>query len=121
MTEPMRFSLKRKEEPVIIEAEDGSEKTWTLRELSGEERNKFLNQMKSRMKVGVDGGAIVKNFDGFHSALLVLSLVDDAGEPVGKDVIEAMPSTMQGKLFKKAQKLSGLDNAPDDEDAEKND
>jgi hypothetical protein len=115
----MKLSLERTEVEVELEGKDGEVKRWLLRELDGSERNRYLNKMKDRVKVNKDGkGVGIKSFDGFQSALLTISLFDEHGENVTKDVIEGLPSKTQHQLFKKAQEISGLS---DEEDASKND
>jgi len=115
MADELRLKLERKEMPVILEGPNGEEK-FTLRELSGAERNKYLNKMTNRVKMTKDGKAAgIKSFDGFQADLLKLSLFDEGDEPVSVDVIEELPSSTQQKLFDEAQKLSGLDSEPDNE------
>ena|GEM_PF-5081293 len=114
--ELIRLKLKCKEVDVILDGPDGEEKKYTLKELSGADRNKYLNKMSSRVKIGKDGKAMgIKNFDGFQADLLRISLFDENGEAVSVEEIEALPSSTQQELFEKAQQLSGLDNEPDSE------
>lgn len=119
LDEIIRLSLKRKKVRIILE-DDGEEKSWTLRELDGTERNKFLNKMASRVKIGAGGKAVgIKSFDGFQADLLKMCLFDENGEAINIEDIEALPSSTQQELFKKAQQLCGLDK--DEEKDEKND
>jgi len=121
----MRLSLRRQEVTVIL-VDGQQERRWKLRELNGTERNQYLDKMSSRFKIGKDGKAVgIKNFDGFQADLLRASLLDEKGEPVSAEVIEALPSSTQQELFKRAQRLSGLDTEAqeskgEDEDEEKN-
>lgn len=109
--EELRVSLRRKEVPVVLEDDEGGvEKKWTLRELDGTERNKYLNKMTSRVKISRDGKAVgIKSFDGFQADLLKVSLFDENDEPISVEEIEGLPSSTQQTLFEKAQELSGLD------------
>lgn len=106
----VRISLNRKTVDVIIE-DDGTEKRYQLRELNGRERNKYLNQMSGRVKMGPTGKVVgIKSFDGFQSDLLVRCLFDENNEKVTADFVEDLPASAQAELFEKAQELSGLDN-----------
>jgi hypothetical protein len=107
--EVLTLSLQRVEVDVVLTGSDGVEHKWLLRELSGSERNKYLNRMTSRVKVGAGGSTTIKSFDGFQSDLLHLCLLDGDGERVSKEIIEDLPSSTQLAIFNKAQKISGLD------------
>lgn len=112
----LRLSADLQEIPVVLTSKKNGEMKWRMVELDGEQRNKYLNQMSSRVKVGVDGKTVgIKSFDGFQSDLLVRCLIDEKGDHVEKEVIEALPASTQQELFRQAQKLSGLDNKKDDE------
>ena len=116
MADELRLKLEREEVNIILENKEGEEKRYTLKELTGKERNKYLNKMSNRVKIGQDGKAMgIKNFDGFQSDLLKLSLFDESGEHVSEEDIEEFPSSTQQKLFEKAQKLSGLDTTTENE------
>ena len=107
--ETIRLSLVRKEVSLILEDGEG-EKTWTLRELDGTQRNKYLNKMTSRVKMGAGGKAVgIKSFDGFQADLLKMCLFDENEEAVSIEDIEALPSSTQQEIFKKAQQLCGLE------------
>ena len=113
--EILRLKLVRKETPVILEGEDGEEKKFTLKELNGAERNKYLNKMKHRVKMGADGKtATITDFNGFQADLLYVSLFDENNEAVPVAEIENLPSSTQQALFEKSQNLSALD-VPDTE------
>ena len=117
--EVLKLELEKKEIDVILTS-DGVDKKFTLKELSGRDRNKYLNKMTNRVKIDGKGKALgIKTFDGFQSDLLQVSLFDESGEAVTVDEIEEMPSSTQLKLFEAAQKLSGLDN-DEEADSEKN-
>jgi len=113
--ETLELSLVRTEIDVVLTDKDGEKKKWLLRELSGAERNRYLNKMTGRVKVGSGGATSIKSFDGFQSDLLHLCLIDEEGERVTKEVIEELPSSTQQTLFEKAQEISGLDSKEDDE------
>lgn len=103
-------------------------KNWTLVELTGRTRNKYLAKVTGRATpVGKSGKIVIKNFDGFQTDLLELCLRNKAVDendtpiPITRDEIEALPASTQQTLFEKAQEISGLNNTPDEDDEEKND
>lgn len=107
----LELELDRDEQPVRLRSKKGGAKNWTLKELSGRERNRYLNKMKDRVKIGKNGKAMgIKNFDGYQSDLLLSSLYDEADKSVSLDMIEALPAKTQQALFDRAKEISGLDN-----------
>lgn len=107
--EILRLKAELEEVDVILVDKDDDEKEYVLRELSGKERNRYMNKMKSRVSTDKNGNVKISTFDGMQSDLLCKSLYDkETGELVSKDEIEDMPSNTQQKLFDKAQELSGL-------------
>ena len=108
----MKLTLKLKEVEVTLEDQEGNEKIYFLRELSGKARDEYLTSMTGRMKYDLKGNPIgLKNFDGLQSCLLKRSLYDESGNLVDEKTIQTFPSTAQNALFKKAQELSALDEA----------
>lgn len=104
--EPLVFTLERKTQPVEIDGEQ-----YVLRELNGQERDKYLNGLGARL-VTVGDNQSIKNFDGLQASLLNLSLKKCAGDelqPVLVSTIQNWPASVQKALFDVAQKLSGLD------------
>ena len=116
----MTLSLERAEVDVVLKGSDNEEHKWLLRELSGSERNRYLNKMTGRVKVGANGATTIKSFDGFQYDLLHLCLRDEEGATIDKETIEGLPSSTQQALFLRAQKISGLD-TEEKEDDEGND
>lgn len=107
--EPIRLSLKRKTQPIILENPDtGEDEKYLLRELTGKLRDDYINMINARM------GANDKLRDtrGIQAALIAMSLfkVDAAGEehPVTRPDVEKFPSTTQNELHRLSQKLSAL-------------
>lgn len=116
----IRLSLEKKEATVIMTKADGEEVEYTLVELTGRERNKYLNKMTSRVQMKNGKAAGIKTFDGFQADLLKLCLLGPEKTLLTEEEIEALPSSAQMALFEKAQELSGLDNEEDEVEA-KND
>jgi len=110
-----RYSLKLKTIEIPIEVEEGQEVTFTIKELTGKQRDEFLNDQSKR--AGKEGG-MPKNFTGVFSSLLKLCLYDPTGNLVPVAVIDSWPSELSTELFMQAVALSGLNKKA--EELEKN-
>jgi len=105
-----RLSARRKEVEVDIEEDDGSVRTYTVRELNGTLRDQFFDSMNRRATgITSEGVRSFKTFKGMYSDLLSLSLFDAHDQPVPADTIQQWPSSTQEELFRIASQLSGLD------------
>lgn len=113
--EILRLNLVQKEIGIVLEDENGDEIKYILKELTGAERNTYLNRMKNKVKIDKNGKATITSFDGMQADLLKVSLFNENGEAATVEMIESMPSSAQMKLFETAQALSGLDKEVDDE------
>lgn len=103
--------LKRKEVEVEMEGVDGKPVKYILREMSGGERDAYLNSVADRMKYAADGKvAGVKNFSGIQSLLLSACLYGPDGKMVEAKDIELFPASTVGELFAMAQELNALNN-----------
>ncbi len=120
----LTFQLNLKEVPVNITNMDGEEKVYTLRELTSQQRAKFLNGLGSRVKYTKSGNTKgLNNHEGLQESLLAMCLFNEDKQIVKKDDLKEWPAGMLSKLFEAAQELSGMvDNKEDDddEDEEKN-
>ena len=108
--EELKFSLQRKEIPVILD-----DKPFKLKELSGKQRDEFLNNLGKRMEYVEGKVAGMTNYEGLQAALVSLCLHDENGEQVPESVVQDYPAIVQSKLFKAAQELNGLDEKAMDE------
>ena len=117
--EKLKFELKLKELSVEMVGTDDQAKTYTLREVSGKQRDLFLNDMSKRVDFAKGEAQSISNFEGLQAGLLALCLYDENNKLVTKDVIQGYPSSVISSLFAEAQKLSGLD--ADAENEAKND
>ena len=119
-TEPKipTFKLVRQEKKVCLEGSDGVAREWTIRELSGSQRDEYNQKMSERMGFDKSGKPTsVKNFMGFHDDLLCMSLFDPDGKPASVTDLKAWPTTVKQTLFEMSSELSGLE--PEDEAVEK--
>ena len=111
------YELELKNEPVKMKNADGVVLGYSLNELSGKERDKYLNTIAARTKTLPNGKSTVHNFEGMQADLLLRSMLrttNEEGETLAvsvklkKEEIQAWPARVQSSLFKRAQKLSGL-------------
>lgn len=105
-----KYSRKLKVEPVVIENEAGIEETYTLVELTGKQRDNWLQEIQKRFRLDGNGKPIgTGDSRGLVSMLLGMSLRDPDGNLVKEEEVREWPSAMQQDLFKKSKELSGLD------------
>ncbi len=119
----LAFQLNLKEVPVKITDLSGEEKTFTLRELTSQQRAKFLNGLGSRVKYTKSGNTKgLNNHEGLQESLLEKCLFNEDNQLVKKEDLKEWPAGMLSELFEAAQELSGMvDNKEnEDEDEEKN-
>ncbi len=118
--EELKFQLNLKEVPVNITNKEGEEKTYTLLELTSQQRAKFLNGLGSRVKYTKSGKPKgLNNHEGLQESLLALCLYNEDKQIVKKDTMKEWPAGMLSKLFDAAQELSGMvDNKEDEEEEE---
>lgn len=110
-----RFCVKRREQVIQIEGQDGEVQNFTLRELTGEGRDDFMNIMSRKIVTTNPAAPQVKDHRGTCSALLARTLYDDKGVLVPEQTIQTWPTTMQEELFKLSVKLSALDKKAEEE------
>jgi len=109
MSETLNLSLKLNIEPVEIEQQDGEVLTYTLRELSGKERDNYLTKMSSKMKFDAKGNPSgLKDYQGLHAMLLNLVLRDPHDTIISVKDLQEFPARVQNALFEKAQEMNGL-------------
>jgi len=127
--------------PVTIRDKDTKKlQSYTLRELSGKDRDKYLNVMGGKMRHR-EGEKGLKNFDNITATLIHLSLLysvipetlpegtkksdwlehetNAVGTNVPTNLIQTWPSTLQKGMHAKCVDMSSLDEG--DEEDSKND
>jgi hypothetical protein len=118
MDEIVNVSLKLEEVDVKLVDLDGTPRNWKLKELDGEQREKYLNDISRRI-TGTGKDARFNSYKGVYSSLLSMCLYDESDTLVKAGVIEKMPSKALEVLFERARTLSGLNK--EGEDQAKND
>ena len=107
--DPIKLSLKREELKVVLETPEGVDKTYTLREMTGRERDTYLTKMGDKFRYNSQGQvAGVKTFDGMHSILLERCLYDENDKLVSMSDLQNFPSRVLSELFSAAQKINAL-------------
>lgn len=116
---PRSLKLTRASLPVEIECEDGSKRTYKLVEMTAHERDKHLDETKSRLKM--EGGEVVgiTRFDKMEGELVSRCLRDENDKQVPIEEIQKWPSTVVHALYKDAQDLNHLNEKK--KESEKND
>lgn len=122
-TKPMRFSLKRREEPLILEDPGtGDPQHYVLREMDGTQRDAYLNGMAGRIQQRGEVSSIT-NYTGLHANLISRCLhraeleLDEEGNvvrvialksTVEEKEVQRFPSSVQAELFAICQHMNGL-------------
>ena len=110
------FELKLKEVPVELSGEK-----YIIRELTGKQRDKYLDTVAKRVSYVNGQQAGMTSLSGLQSSLLSMCLIDSEGNNVPENVIAEYPGSVQSKLFKVAQDLSGLNEGEGSQEEVKND
>ena len=106
--EELKFSLKRKELPIVLEDVSGVEKRFVLREFSSRDFTTYLSDMGERVKMH-DGKVVgLNSYEGVQTKLISLCLFDEEGKSVKVSVIDEFPASVVNALFNGAQELNGL-------------
>lgn len=112
--------LTLEEFPVRITDRNGVTKDYKLVELTGLERDKWLNTMAARVKMSGDGKPQgISSFDDMQANLITKCLFDAEGKTVPVAMIRGWPAKVQQALFKKIEDMNGLSDAGKEE-AKKN-
>ena len=115
------FSLEKAVKPIKISGDD-----YVILELNGRDRDKYLNDLTSRLRHTKDGNtAGVKNFEGLQGFLISLALrkvnADESHTKIKLEIIQSWPARVQKEIFKLAKELSLLDGDEGDKEDEDGD
>lgn len=115
-----KYSLIRKEMPVVIEVSPGVEKNFILREMMGDELGKWKDGQKTRFEKDKRGNVIgFKSVRGLEADLISRCLYDEENNLVSAKEMLNWPPTILKCLAKDCQELNGL--TDESEEAEKKD
>jgi len=108
----LKFTTKLKEKVVLLTGEDGKEKKFKLKELTGDQREEW-NKLFDYTIVVEDGKTSAKPGKDFKmpspKAFLSICFYDPEDKLVSAEVIGAYPQTMLDTLHLEGLKLSGMD------------
>lgn len=108
----MKLSLKKRVEPVEFELQDGSVLSARIEELSGKDRDQYLDEMNKSMEFKNGEPARLKSFENVQALLLSRCLIKDGDDTrFTMEEIQEMPSSVVHTLFEAAQNLNGLSEA----------
>lgn len=108
--EVMELTLVRQEVEVKLTGADGSPQIYTLREMDGTTRDKYLKEQMNKVTRDASGKPTgLKDITGMYAKLIAMHLFDSDGNAVKEEFIQTFPGSTQQALFERAQKLSGLD------------
>jgi len=106
----LNFKLSINRRPVILEDHEGKSINLELRELSAASRDRYMDRLTERMRIGPDGKpAGLKRYEGLKADLLSQALFDEKGENVPQTTIQTWPANVVGMLFDAAQEMNHLD------------
>lgn len=109
MSEPLKISVLRKSQPVLLEVEPDKEIQIFVKEMTGAQRDEYFNKMASRTIRDANGEVTgMKDFKGLYSTLLSLCVYDSEGKAMAESKIQEWPDTAQKALFEIARDLNGL-------------
>ena len=113
------ITLVRKTRKVRVTDENGLTTRMTLKEMTGANRDKYVQKQAARAKTSADGKTSwITNFDNIQVDLIERCLFDENEKPVPAMVIAQYPASVQVALFKACGELNSLDMAS--EEKEKN-
>ncbi len=105
------FDLVLAEKPVKFKQKDGTYLNYTLRELCGPDRDKFMNTMNSNVRTdpATNKPVGLRSYEGVESTLILMSYFDEKGVAMTMKTLATFPGRVQAALFQAALKISGLD------------
>jgi hypothetical protein len=119
---PVRYKKWLKEEQIVIEGDNGVEEHYTLREMVGSLRGRWLVYAANRTQVNQATGQVIgvkKDTESYQSYLIHLSLFDRDGKHVSEETINGWGGSIIQDLFDRAQVISALVKLEDDGKAKK--
>lgn len=97
------ISLSRAEREVDIDGD-----TYTVKEMSGNELDKWRGTVGNRITTDSKGNSRVTNFEKFSASLISFCLYDKSGNLVPIETIASWPAMAQKTLFEICQEINGL-------------
>lgn len=105
----LKLRLMLAEEEVDIVTADGVEKTFVLVEMTGAQRDAWMNQTATRFKTNEKGHPLgMREFRDLQAGLIAICLKDENRKAVPVSVIQGWPATVQKALYDRCQEMNGL-------------
>lgn len=103
------ISILRKSQPVDLEVEVGNVVRYYVKEMSGAQRDEYLNKTAQKSRLDDKGDVVgLKDYKGLYSNLLSFCLYDADGKLVGESKIQEWPDAAQKALYEMANELNGM-------------
>lgn len=110
----LKFKLKTKSWPVVMENADGQEVKYEIRELKAAVRDKYVDKLQGRLKLNNKGEVVgLTQYAGMQADLLTICMYTEEGKLVDKVTLDQWPGTSVQKLFHGAQTLNGFRDVED--------
>ena len=105
----IRVTLKRKVVDVEVEKEDGSIGNYKLIEMTGEDRDVYLDKLSKRTKMNSEGRPTgISSFKDMEAMLIAVCLKNDKEEFVTMKEIQTFPASAVHDLHTAAQEINSL-------------
>lgn len=117
-----KFSVKGKQESVVLEDANGVESVYTIREYSADSRDRYIDAQMKKAEYTAKGELVkVLDHKGVQTRLLAECLYDAKEERVPESVISSWPDSLVRGLYEIATKVCNLVTDEDEETDPKKD
>ena len=110
--EVITFDLRQQQRAIVLTDKEGQDHPHTIRELSGRDMEKYLEDNSERIETAVEDGKVkvvaIKGYEGMYTSLLQRTLYNAEGVRVPTGEIDEFPHSVQKQLFTMAQELNGM-------------
>lgn len=105
----MKFSVKLRSEPVIIEDASGNEVAYTLVQMTGQMADEYRAVQAAKVEINGDGKLVkILDYRGRYTDLLVRTMKKPSGELVSITEISQWPDEALEGLYTASAKLNKL-------------
>lgn len=108
--ELLKLNLRTATQSVVLIAPDGKPQDYELYEMTGTERDAYLETLGKRMARDKDGKVTgISNYKGLQADLVSRCLYKKGEDkPVPADIVQSWPASALSALFTAAQKLNQI-------------
>lgn len=109
MTKPVLIEVDvRKRDVALVDNKEGVTKNYTIKEMSGSQKEEYLNSLRQKSRVADNGDIIVENYKGMFTDLLCCCMYNEEDELVQRGELTNMPARVLTDLSQIAKQLNGL-------------